>query len=75
MMAERKIRAWTDECGGGPGVVAAYVGLLEGDTPLRRPPAVRLCASAEKARGWIPRSERTANGFASPRPNFMLRAD
>lgn len=50
---EGKIRAWLNDRGDRDGVVAAYVGISEGRTPLRRAPATRFCGSAEEARQWV----------------------
>jgi hypothetical protein len=48
-----KIRAWIEHRTK-PGVLAAFVGVPgEGDAPLQRPPATRLCASLDEAKQWI----------------------
>jgi hypothetical protein len=53
-MITGKIRAWIEHCCAKQGVLAAFIGVpSEGDAPLRRPPATRLCASLAEAKKWV----------------------
>ncbi len=53
-MADGRLRAWIETRGGEPGVVAAFIGVPpDSDTPVRRPPATRHCASHTEARQWV----------------------
>jgi hypothetical protein len=48
-----KIRAWIEHCTK-DGVLAAFVGVPgEGDPPLQRLPATRLCVSLDEAKKWV----------------------
>jgi hypothetical protein len=48
-----KLRAWIEHCTK-EGLLAAFIGMPEeGDPPLGRLPATRLCASLEEARRWV----------------------
>ena len=52
-MITGKIRAWIEHCTK-QGVVAAFIGVPgEGDVPLQRLPATRLCTSVAEAKQWV----------------------
>lgn len=53
-MGDGRLRAWIETRGEQPGVLAAFVGVPpDSDTPVRRLPATRHCASCTEAREWV----------------------
>ena len=53
-MSDGRLRAWIETRGDRPGVVAAFVGVPpDSDTPVRRLPATRHCASHSEAKRWV----------------------
>jgi hypothetical protein len=62
-MITGKIRAWIEHHCPKRGVLVAFIGMpSEGDPPLQRLPATRLCASLGEAKRWVESEARALGG-------------
>ena len=53
-MSDGRLRAWIETRGDQQGVLAAFIGVPpDSDTPVRRLPATRHCASHTEAKQWV----------------------